>query len=179
MSAQPGALTLAIYKRHMAAYWTSVWGELLPERITHELVLKRLTDLAQDHLDERTGKVVKGLGRKTQNNILIRYAVSSSSSASAKHHRQPDARHRHPEGGGKSPRPTRSRPTRSRSCSRCYGAPRAKKSPNWFEFAFFAGMRTSEQIALQWTNVDLRTHTAVVKQARCHGPRQGPDQDER
>jgi integrase len=63
--------SLSVYKRHLAAYWTSVWGDVLPERITHEMVLKRLAHLATDHLNEEAGKLEKGLGRKTQNNIMI------------------------------------------------------------------------------------------------------------
>jgi integrase len=38
--------TIKIYRTHLAAYWTSVWGHLLPRRITHEMVLSRMADLA-------------------------------------------------------------------------------------------------------------------------------------
>jgi integrase len=95
-----------------------------PIRITHERVLKRLTDLAQDHLDERTGKVVQ------------------------------------------KPAPDPFAPDEVEVVLEVLRRTEGEEMADWFEFAFFAGMRTSEQIALQWTNVDLRTHTAVVKQAR-------------
>jgi integrase len=40
---------------------------------------------------------------------------------------------------------------------------------DWFEFAFFAGMRVSEQIALPWSAVDLRLGTAAVRGAVVMG----------
>lgn len=38
---------------------------------------------------------------------------------------------------------------------------------DYYEFAFFAGLRTSEQIALLWTDVDLRQMTARIHHARA------------
>jgi len=37
---------------------------------------------------------------------------------------------------------------------------------NWFGFGFFAGLRTSEQIALRWSDVDLKAGVMKVQRAR-------------
>ena len=37
---------------------------------------------------------------------------------------------------------------------------------NWFGLGFFAGMRTSEQIALRWSDVDLKANVVKVQRAR-------------
>jgi integrase len=37
---------------------------------------------------------------------------------------------------------------------------------NWFGLGFFAGMRTSEQIALRWSDVDLKANVVQVQRAR-------------
>jgi integrase len=43
----------------------------------------------------------------------------------------------------------------------------------FYEFAFFTGLRPSEQIALQWQNVDLRRGTVVVREAITRSKRKG------
>lgn len=48
------------------------------------------------------------------------------------------------------------------------GAPR-----NYYELAFFSGMRPSEQIALQWTKVDLKAGKMVVDAAITRGEEKG------
>lgn len=40
---------------------------------------------------------------------------------------------------------------------------------DYFEFAFFAGPRPSEQIALLWQDVDLRSGVALIRRARVLG----------
>jgi integrase len=40
---------------------------------------------------------------------------------------------------------------------------------NYFAFAFFSGLRTSELIALEWAHVDFRRETVRVEQARVRG----------
>jgi integrase len=37
---------------------------------------------------------------------------------------------------------------------------------NWFGLGFFAGMRTSEQLALRWPDVDFKNNVILVKRAR-------------
>lgn len=44
---------------------------------------------------------------------------------------------------------------------------------DYFEFAFFSGLRPSEQIALQWSKVDLRAGRVVVDQALTRGQVKG------
>ena len=41
-----------------------------------------------------------------------------------------------------------------------------RQIPNFFEFAFFTGMRPSEQIALKWTDIDFENKLARVQRAR-------------
>ncbi len=42
---------------------------------------------------------------------------------------------------------------------------REPKAVNFYEFAFFSGVRPSEQIALQWSHLDLHAGTAMVQRA--------------
>nr|WKF58762.1 Putative defective protein IntQ [Paraburkholderia busanensis] len=44
---------------------------------------------------------------------------------------------------------------------------------NYFEVAFFTGMRPSEQIALQWKTVDFRSHKARIEAARVRSVDKG------
>lgn len=44
---------------------------------------------------------------------------------------------------------------------------------DYFEFAFFSGLRPSEQIALQWAKVDLRSGRVMVDQALTRGQVKG------
>src|SRR5690606_20914545 len=63
--------TLRIYRRHLEAYWLSEFGDDMPHAVTHERILVHLATLASERLDGRTGKTIRPLGRKTQNNIMI------------------------------------------------------------------------------------------------------------
>lgn len=44
---------------------------------------------------------------------------------------------------------------------------------NWFEFAVFTGLRPSEQVSLQWTDIDFDARTARVSKARPWGKDKG------
>jgi len=163
--------TIKIYRTHLAAYWTSVWGDLAPRRITHEMVLTRLSDLASDRFDETAGKVRKGLSRKTQNNILIPLRAVFALIC---------------KGGAVTD------PTESINCLRVQSGnpdpftveevdliladlrrPRGKMTQaqadalaDYYEFAAFAGLRPSEQIALRWVDIDFRRQTAFIGRAK-------------
>ncbi|WP_230630210.1 GPO family capsid scaffolding protein [Comamonas testosteroni] len=50
---------------------------------------------------------------------------------------------------------------------------RAEKARNYFELAFFSGMRPSEQIAMQWSKVDLKAGKMLVDAARTRGEEKG------
>lgn len=52
----------------------------------------------------------------------------------------------------------------------CFATPRAR---DYYEFAFFSGMRPSEQIALRWPKVDLRAGTVLVDEALTRGKVKG------
>lgn len=49
----------------------------------------------------------------------------------------------------------------------------AGQARNYFELAFFSGMRPSEQIAMQWSKVDLRAGKMLVDAARTRGEEKG------
>ncbi|VTU37177.1 tyrosine-type recombinase/integrase [Variovorax sp. PBL-E5] len=47
------------------------------------------------------------------------------------------------------------------------------RARSYYEFAFFTGLRPSEQIALRWSNVDLRAGTVLVDTALTRGKEKG------
>jgi len=155
--------TLAVYKRHLEAYWTSAWGDLMPRRITHEMVLARLAELATERVDEASGKVLPALSGKTQNNILIPlrgvFALIVKAGGS-----DPTAGVDNIELQDPEPDPFTAEEVEIilAEMRRLEGEDLA----DYFEFAFFAGPRASEQIALRWSDVDLRTHTVKIRRAR-------------
>lgn len=147
--------TLSVYKRHMKAYWLPKFGPLDPANITNEAILTHLAGLATD----------KKLGRKTQNNILIPLRkvfqmISRSPGAG------PD-----PTDGIENMKVQTGNPdpftleevelALADVRKRCGDA-----LADYYEFAAFAGLRVSEQIALLWGDVDLRTATIVVRRSR-------------
>lgn len=160
--------TLAIYQRHMKAYWFSVFGHMRPEHITHCMVLERLALLAQDRFDEETGKVHKALGRKTQNNIMIPLRgvfnlVCKPPSAIA-----------NPADGidnlkTQKAKPDPFSPQEVEEILTTIRHQWGDEFHDYFEFSIFAGLRSSEQIALMWQDVDLRNGRVLVHRARVMG----------
>lgn len=157
--------TLQIYKRHMKAYWLPAFGHLRPERITHEMVLERLAELSLPRLDPSTGKTLRGLGRKTQNNILIPLRGVYELIC------KPPSRVQDPTEGIANQKTQKAKPDPFapaevelilRELAKRYGVEVA----DYFEFSFFAGLRASEQIALRWDDVDLRQQTVLVWRTR-------------
>lgn len=157
--------TLRIYKRHLAAYWTAEFGDDMPRKISHERVLKRLAHLASERIDENTGKIIKPLARKTQNNIMIPLRGVFELICKA------DTLLRDPTAGIDNLKVQKGNPDPFTpdevevilaNLRDNHGEPLS----DYFEFAFFAGLRPSEQIALLWQDVDLRTGTIKVRRAR-------------
>lgn len=157
--------TLAVYKRHLNAYWIPPFGALLPAQVTHQMVLERLAELASERLDEQTGKVLKPIGRKTQNNILIPLRnvfdlISRSPGAGP-----------NPCDGIENMKVQAAGPDpfTAEEVELALAEIRERLGDAWadyFEFAAYAGLRTGEQIALRWDDVDLRTHTVMVRRAK-------------
>lgn len=159
--------SLAVYMRHLRAYWLSEWGHLQPQRITHEMVLKRLAALSEDEMDPQTGTVRKALGRKTQNNVMIPLRGVFALACKALRIADPtegidNLKIQRPE-----PDPFSAEEVEVvlDQLRRSEG----EEMADWFEFAFFAGLRSSEQVALKWANVDLRAGTIVVKDTQVLG----------
>lgn len=160
--------TLQIYKRHLKAYWTSAFGADMPKAITHERVLRHLAKLSAEHLDERTGKIHKPLSRKTQNNILIPlrgvFALICKSNPSLQ---DPTTGidNLKVQTGDPDPFDPDEVEVILSTLRKKFGEAYA----DYFEFAFFAGPRPSEQIALLWQDVDLRSGAVKVRRARVLG----------
>lgn len=157
--------TLRIYKRHLAAYWTAAFGDDMPKAITHERVLRHLARLATEHLDERTGKLVKPLSRKTQNNILIPLRGVFELACKS------DPHLRNPTDGIDNLKVQKAQPDpfEPEEVEVILAALRERfgdEYADYFEFACFAGPRPSEQIALLWQDVDLRSGVVKVRRAR-------------
>lgn len=157
--------TLRIYKRHLAAYWTSKFGQMMPKQIRHEAILTHLAQLAVEHLDEATGKMRRPLSRKTQNNILIPLRGVFELICKA------DRNMRDPTEGIDNLQVQKAKPDPFdtdevelilTTIRKRYG----EALCDYFEFAFFAGLRPSEQIALLWQDVDRRNGTVTVRRAR-------------
>lgn len=162
--------TLSIYKNHLAAYWTSVWGDLPVRQITNEMILTRLAELAEDRFDEDTGVTHKGLSRKTQNNILIPLRGVLEVACKALKIADPSdgVNCLRVQTGDPDPftmeeveiiladlRKPRGKMTQAM----------ADELADYYEFAAFAGLRPSEQIALEWGDTDKRTKTIHVRRA--------------
>lgn len=160
--------TLAIYKRHLKAYWLSAFGALRPEQITHRMILERLAALAQARFDEDTGKVHRALGRKTQNNILIPLRGVFDLVC------RPPSTLTNPTAGIDNLKTQKSKPDpfspeEVDDILATIGRQWGDVFRDYFEFSIFAGLRASEQIALLWEDVDLRTGRIVVRRSRVMG----------
>lgn len=160
--------TLQIYKRHLLAYWTSTFGADMPKAITHERVLKHLSKLSREHLDERTGKLHQPLSRKTQNNILI--PLRGVFSLICKSNPQvPDPTDGIDNLKVQTGDPDPFDPGEVEVILSTLQEKFGEAYADYFEFAFFAGPRPSEQIALLWQDVDLRSGVIKVRRARVLG----------
>lgn len=160
--------TLRIYQRHLSAYWVSAFGDDMPKAITHERVLRHLARLATEHLNERTGKIIKPLSRKTQNNILIPLRGVFNLACKADPHLL------NPTDGIDNLKVQASQPDPfdPGEVDAFLGVLSEKPGAayaDYFEFACFAGLRPSEQIALLWQDVDLRSGIIKVRRARVLG----------
>ena len=160
--------TLRIYVRHLNAYWIRAFGNELPKAITHERILRHLSHLAQDRLDEQAGKVIRGLSRKTQNNILIPLrGVFALACKSDPHLKDPTDGIDNLKVQAGDPDPFD--PDEVETVLSALRDRLGEDYADYFEFAFFAGPRPSEQIALLWQDVDLRSGPVKIRRARVLG----------
>lgn len=159
--------TLAIYVRHLRAYWLPSFGHLLPEQVTHLAILKHLAKLSTDRFDENTGKTIKGLSRKTQNNIMIPLrAVFGLICRHMRNLRDPTEGIENQKTQKGRPDPFAPAEVEAILKALRAMAPHGDAMADYFEFSFFAGMRPSEQIALRWEDVNLKAGTMRVHRAR-------------
>jgi integrase len=158
--------TLVVYKRHMNGYWLNVWGDANPREITHEAIMLRLSNLHKGYTTKE-GAEQKPLSPKSQNNILIPLrGVFELITKGLKHFTNPtegieNLKIEYPE-----PDPfTHQEVELILSALRKQG----EEIADYFEFAMFAGLRDSEQIALLWKEVDMVSKTVVIRRARVLG----------
>jgi len=159
--------TLAIYRRHWDAYWSPAFGHLLPEKVTHVMILERLAQLSQPHEDAK-GRPRKGLARKTQNNILIPLRAVFELVC------KPPSTLADPTAGidnlkVQKGKPDPFSPDEVAEILAAIEKHWGEVFRDYFEFSFFAGLRASEQIALMWQDVDVRSGRIVVRRARVMG----------
>lgn len=157
--------TLDIYARHLKAYWRSAFGPLQPMRITHEMVLERLSDLASESFDEATGETTAGLARKTQNNIMIPLRAVFTMACKA------DPLMVNPTDGigNLKTQKVEPDPFEPAEVELILARMREKEGAelaDYFEFSFFSGLRASEQVALRWEDIDLASSTIIVRRVR-------------
>lgn len=160
--------TLQIYRRHLAAYWVTPFGDDMPKALTHERILRHLAMLAAERLDEHTGKIIKPLARKTQNNIMIPLRGVFALACKA------DPHLRNPTDGidnlkVQTGNPDPFDPDEVEVVLATLRERHSEAYADYFEFACFAGLRSSEQIALLWQDVDLRSGEVKVRRARVLG----------
>ncbi len=153
--------TLTIYLRHLRAYWLPVFAPLMPARITHEMILERLSVLASDCFDETTGRLHKGIERKTQNNIMIPLRGVFDLIC------KPPSQMANPTEGianlkTQKAKPDPFAPDEVNLILAEIGRRSSDATRDYFEFSFYTGLRPSEQIALRWEDVDLRGMTVLV-----------------
>lgn len=156
--------TLAIYKRHLKAYWRPVFGALPPASISHEMVLTRLSDLAADR-EQADGTFKEGLSRKTQNNIMIPLRGVFAHICKAL------PRVADPTEGIENLKTQKAGPDpfEPAEVETILAKMRTKEGDelaDYFEFSFFTGLRASEQVALRWEDVDLASNTISVHRVR-------------
>lgn len=154
--------TITIYRRHLEAYWLSAWGHMQPRAVTHEMVAMRLAELSTDR--EVDGKTRRGLSRKTQNNILVTLrGVMGLVKRNVRGFVDPTD-------GIENVRVQRNEPDpltlAEVDAVLAKLARRSRELADYFEFACFAGLRTSEQIALLWEDIDMLAGTVRVRRAR-------------
>lgn len=154
--------SISVYRRHMKAYWLSAWGGRNPREITNEMVRERLAELAGERVVD--GKVRRGLGRKTQNNILVPLRGTLELAAGTLPNLVPGTE------GVRNLKVQRGDPDPlgldEVEAALAQLAKLSEELADYFEFACFAGLRTSEQIALLWQDVDLRSGSIAVRRAR-------------
>ena len=149
----------------MRAYWLPVFGHMAPARITHRMVLERLLELSKPSVDTATGKAHKGLARKTQNNILIPLRGVFELIC------KPPSVLRDPTEGIDNQKTQTSGPDPFTPDEVEVILDQIRKregdvAADYFEFSFFTGLRASEQIALLWADVDLRSGAVLVHRSR-------------
>jgi integrase len=158
--------TQIVYKRHMDGYWLNVWGNANPREITHEAIMLRLSNLNKGYTTKE-GVVQKPLAPKTQNNILIPLrGVFKQITTGLKHFTNPaedieNLKIEYPEPDPFTPQEVELILNALRR--------QGEEIADYFEFAMFAGLRDSEQIALLWKEVDMLNKTLVVRRARVLG----------
>lgn len=142
------------YRRILDHYWLPTLRDIAIARITNAKIRELVGDLV--------------VGRKTRNNVLIpARAVFAQAVVDEVIDANPMALIKNAKTQREPPDPfdVDEVPIILAQLRRAHD----EQVANYFEFAFYTGMRPSEQIALQWGDVDWRRGTATVRRARVWG----------
>lgn len=159
--------TLTVYRNHLQSCWVSVWGDLLPHKISHEMVLRRFALLAKPRVDQETGETIKGLSRKTRNNILIPLRKVFNLACKSLNIPNPTDGVENLKLDGGDPDPFT-----EEELAKVFASIEKHEGPAWrdyYEFAAYAGLRTSEQIAVTWDKLDMINMKLTIDSAFVMG----------
>jgi integrase len=144
------------YRKNLQSYWLPVLGE----RPVADISFEDLVNLISEFVDG-------GISKKTRNNILISLRGTFRTAVAQ---RWITANPTTLIDNSKLQRP-KPDPFTLDEAERIIVALRklahGEAIADYYEFSFFAGLRTSEQIALQWADVDLAAMTVRIHQARA------------
>lgn len=148
----------------METYRRPVLGELRPERISHEMLLEHLGETASEQ-EDTNGNMKAGLSRKTQNNITIPLRAVFELIC------KPPSIVAHPADGIDNLKAQRAAPDpferdEVEKILTTMRKTEGDELADYFEFSFFSGLRPSEHVALQWSDVDLVHNTVMVQRVR-------------
>ncbi len=144
------------YVKNLNSYWLPKLGE----RAIREITFEDLVNLLAEYVDT-------GISKKTRNNILISLR-GTFKSALAQEWTKSNPTLLIDNSRLQRPKPD---PFSLEEAEKILAAlrklPNGEQIADYYEFSFFAGLRTSEQIALLWQDVDLDAMTILVHHARA------------
>lgn len=148
----------------METYRRPVLGELRPERISHEMLLEHLGETASEQ-EDTNGNMKASLSRKTQNNITTPLRAVFELIC------KPPSIVAHPAEGIDNLKTQKAAPDpferdEVEKILTTMRKTEGDELADYFEFSFFSGLRPSEHVALQWSDVDLVHNTVMVRRVR-------------
>lgn len=161
------ASTLRAYKSNLRSHWRPVFGPRYPKAITNEQILERMAELSTGWKADPAKNVnaQKPLSRKTQNNTLVPLRAVwdlISKAPGAGPNPMDGIENLQIQTGNPDPFTLEETEIALAEVRKRFSEVYA----DYFEFAAFAGLRNSEQIALLWPDVDLRIGTVFIHRSK-------------